>query len=108
MIKEIILMIIGTFIGAYGAICFKKGTRKKLLDNLKSKLIYIGFILYGISAIIYLFTLRGNNLSIIYPLVSMGYIWTILLSKFILNEKITTFKWISISLIVLGVILISI
>ena len=107
MINTIILISIGTFIGAFGAICFKKGVRKKLIDNIKSKYIYFGFLFYGVSAIIYIIALTGNELSRVYPLVSLGYIWTILLSALILKEKITKFKLISIFLIVLGIIFIS-
>jgi uncharacterized membrane protein len=107
MLKAILLIGIATIIGAFGAICFKKGVKNTLIENLKSKFLYIGFILYSTSAIIYIFTLKGNELSKIYPLVSLGYIWTILLSYLILKEKITKFKWISISLIVLGIIFIS-
>jgi uncharacterized membrane protein len=107
MIKEILLVGIATIIGAFGAICFKKGVKNTLIENIKSKFLYLGFFLYGTSAIIYITALSGNELSRIYPLVSLGYIWTILLSYLILNEKITKFKWISISLIVLGIIFIS-
>lgn len=45
-------------------------------------------------------------LSLIYPFVSLGYVWTTILSFYILKEKITNKKIISITLIVLGVILI--
>ena len=74
MIQSIILIAIGTFIGAFGGICFKKGVKQKIIDNLKSRFIYLGFFLYGISAIIYVIALSGNQLSKIYPLVSLGYI----------------------------------
>jgi len=78
---------------------------KNLLEILLSPLIIIGFILYGLSAIIWLFILKRLPLSVAYPSLSLGYVLLIIVSSRVLNEPITSFKIIGSLLIVFGVYL---
>jgi uncharacterized membrane protein len=47
--------------------------------------------------------LKGGDLSILYPLVSIGYVLTCLYSVRLLKEKMNVLKWAGIFLIMLGV-----
>jgi len=47
--------------------------------------------------------LKGGDLSILYPFVSVTYVWVALLSVRFLGEKMNKFKWIGIAMIILGV-----
>lgn len=102
----ILLVFIGTIIGSFGSLYFKLGA-KDLNFNIKKQLknyrLMLGFLLYGTSAIFYIIALRGGELSVIYPLVSLAYIWVILLSIKILKEKMNLLKWLGIGGIALGV-----
>ena len=102
-------VIIATIIGAYGALFFKKssGSFKFDLSLLKNYNLIIGFVLYGISSLFYMASLKGGDLSILYPLVSLSYIWILLLSHKYLSEKITTNKIIGIALIIVGIVVIN-
>ena len=95
--------------GAYGAILLKKGA-DRLRFNLKSiirnKQLILGFILYGLGTVLYIFALRGAELSILYPLVSLTYVFIAILSQLILKEKMNRYKWLGIALILIGVSLI--
>jgi uncharacterized membrane protein len=109
-IWAIIAIITCTIIGSFGSLFFKLGSKDL---SLSFKIIYnwrliIGFFLYGLSAVIYTLALRFGELSIIYPLVSISYIWVAILSSVVLREKITRFKLIGMGLIIFGVILIGI
>lgn len=100
------IVIFGSFLGAIGSLCFKMGSSKlsrNIIKNLHNYTLMLGFSLYIIAASMYVFALRGGELSILYPLVSTTYIWITLLAFYFLNEKLNKWKWIGISLIIVGV-----
>ena len=59
--------------------------------------------LFVIGTMLFIPALRGGDLSILYPFVSLSYIWVALLSVRFLGEKMNKYKWIGIALIILGV-----
>jgi uncharacterized membrane protein len=105
------LVTFATFIGAFGALFFKLGADrlhrhiKTIITNWR---LFIGIALYGISAIIFLVGLKGGELSVLYPLASLTYAWTCILSVRYLKEKMNQWKWLGIALILVGVSLIGI
>lgn len=102
------LVFLGTIIGAFGPIFLKKGSGKFSLNPIKlikNYNVIIGCGLYGISTVVFVPALRGGELSTLYPVVSLSYIWVILLSKYLLGEHIGK-KWYGIAAIILGVILV--
>ncbi len=103
----IMLMIIGTFFAAAGSLLLKKGSEKiKNIRTLLPKNLIIGIIIYVISAILFIIALKGGELSILYPIASLDYIWTCFLAKKYLGEKINTYKWTGVFIIVIGISLI--
>ena len=106
------LVLIGALVGSVGTILIKQATKSShkfsLLKVVKSYSAWAGFSLYGISTIFYIFALRKEQLSIVYPLVATSYLWTTLFSIKYLGEKMNSKKWIGLMGIILGVILIGI
>ncbi|MEM4239782.1 MAG: EamA family transporter [Candidatus Woesearchaeota archaeon] len=112
------LVILGTFIGAGGPILFKKGSAtfsldpRKILKNplilFRNYYVLLGCLLYSISSFIFIPALRGGELSVLYPLVSLSYIWVSLLSVKFLGERMNLTKITGIALIIIGVSLIGI
>jgi drug/metabolite transporter (DMT)-like permease len=49
---------------------------------------------------------RGGPLSVLYPLVSLGYVFTLLWSKLFFNEPLTRYKFAGLALILAGVFLV--
>jgi uncharacterized membrane protein len=100
------LVISATLVGAFGPILLKKASAKKL-SSIKSLMhnYYLmgGVTLYGIGTVLFIPALRGGDLSILYPFVSLAYVWISLLSVKFLGEKMNTMKWFGIGLIILGV-----
>lgn len=99
------LVILGTLIGAFGPILLKKGSNKfnrNIFKQFTNYYMILGFLLYGISTIIFIPALRGGELSVLYPLVALAYVWVCLLSIKFLNEKMNVLKWIGILLIIFG------
>ena len=107
------LVLLADLIGAFGSIFVKLGagavTRdwRSIITNYRRTFrLFAGLALYGTSAIIFTVALRGGELSVLYPFVAIGYIFIVLLSKWILKERINIWKVCGIGFIILGVILI--
>jgi uncharacterized membrane protein len=54
------------------------------------------------------YALQGGELSVLYPLVSLGYVWVCLLSIRFLGERMNSVKWTGVAFIVAGVALIGV
>ena len=65
-----------------------------------------GLCLYGVGALILIIGLKGGDLSVLYPIISTGFIWVALYSIYIFNEHLTMLKWIGIFSIIAGIVLI--
>ena len=103
-----LLVFFAGVVGSFGAVFLKLGAGKltgNVLSFVNSRLI-LGVALYLGSTVIYLSALKGGELSVLYPMVSLGYIWTLLWSKLFFKEPITRYKVGGLGLIVVGVILV--
>ena len=102
----ILLVVFATLIGAFGPIFLKKASARRLSD-LKSVMsnssLFAGLIFYAIGTLLFIPALKGGELSVLYPLVSLTYVWVSFLSVRFLQEKMNNFKWIGIGLIIIGV-----
>lgn len=109
MISSFVLLVIGfgSLIGAMGNLVIKKAVDgaefRKLLFSPK---LWVGLFLYGVSVLCYLLALSREELSVVYPLVSLTYVWTIILSVKYLGEKMNGWKYLSLIGIILGMVLI--
>lgn len=66
-----------------------------------------GFLLYGIGALIMLIAYRYGSLSVLQPMLSLNYVFSIILSVSILHETVTLLKSIGVIIIIAGVFLIA-
>jgi len=64
-----------------------------------------GYSLYGLATVLFVLALRDGELSVLYPLISMTYVWVTFLSVWLLGEGLNFFKLAGVGLIVLGVTL---
>ena len=74
-----------------------------LLSYLTNISLFGGFCLYGFSALLFTYALRDGQLSILYPVISLTYVWVTSLSIPLLHETINIYKAIGITTIVAGV-----
>jgi drug/metabolite transporter (DMT)-like permease len=96
-----------TLLGSFGGFFFKKSTNgTTILSILKNKFLYIGGIVYLGSAILNIIVLKYMPLSVVLPMTAITYIWSMIISRFVLKENITLFKIWGIISIILGVIFI--
>ncbi|MFH0701142.1 MAG: EamA family transporter [Candidatus Woesearchaeota archaeon] len=106
---SIVLVLIGTVVGAVGALILKKGTTKyRLREMLFTKYFWSGVLLYVLSTVFYIIALRQEHLSVLYPIVSTTYLWTTILGVKFLGEKMNKWKYMGLVGIIVGVVLIGI
>ncbi len=83
------LVVLATLIAAFGPIFMKKGSGKFKLNIsalIRNYELILGIMFYGISTIFFIPALKGGELSVLYPFVSLSYVWVSLLSIKMLNE----------------------
>ena len=108
MVIYYIVLLIMTMFGSVASLFLKKASGSNdLIDMLKNINLYIGGFLYVSSAVLNIWLLKILDYSVILPLTSLTYIWTMVLSYFILKEKITVKKIAGVCLILVGAIIIS-
>ena len=98
------ILILMTVMGAFAAFFLKKATEattniKMLIFN---KYFYIGGSLYFSSALLNIYILRFLEYSIVLPLTSITYIWTMIIAGVFLKEKINFKKKLGVGFILLG------
>ena len=107
----IALVVCGTLIGSWGGLLIKLAVDNmslSLWNIIRNIKIILGVILYVISSFLFILALKGGELSVLYPLVSLSYIWVTGISYLFLHEKIGQFKIIGVCLIIIGVVFIGI
>jgi drug/metabolite transporter (DMT)-like permease len=72
-----------------------------------SPLVIVGFVLYGLSAAMWLIILSRVNLSWAYPLVSISYVIVALFSSTVLHERFSLARLVGTLVICLGVALVA-
>lgn len=102
-----VFILIMTVMGSVASLFLKKASSFKSLKELLLNLnLYIGGFLYLGAAILNIIVLREMDYSIVLPLTSLTYVWTMFISYLFLKEYISKKKMIGVSLIVLGAIMI--
>ena len=112
MNKIYLLFPIMTLMGSLGGFFFKKGAAHLDFKNVFRSVflnlnLYIGGILYVIAAVLNIVALKYLPYSIVLPLTAITYIWTIIISRLMLKEKVNKEKVIGIILIIIGDIFIA-
>ncbi|MCJ7816552.1 MAG: EamA family transporter [Candidatus Aenigmarchaeota archaeon] len=104
----IALVIFCAMLGGMGQIFMKQGMDKFAIKTLLTNYVLIGGVgLYGIAFVLYLFALKFEHVSLLYPFISLSYIIVMVLSGWILKEPISTQMYLGAIAIVGGVSLIA-
>jgi len=100
------LMVFGaSVVGSFGMAFLKMGSMRltrSILSFLNAPLIF-GVALFLGSSALYVAGIKGGQLSVLYPMVSLGYIWGLVWAKIFFNEPFTRQKFAGLGLILLGV-----
>jgi drug/metabolite transporter (DMT)-like permease len=106
--RSIFLILIFTFIAASAQVLLKQATNSlgehptpvALLTNIQ---LIAGLALYGVGAILMILALQHGELSVLYPLISLSYVWIAILSVMFFHEAMNPVKLAGIIVIMAGV-----
>jgi drug/metabolite transporter (DMT)-like permease len=110
MFNSIILIIIGTFFTSIGQILLKKSSTtivRSIKVNLTNYILLLGVGVYFISMLFNIYALKGAELTVLVPITSLSYVWTILLSLFIFKESMNKYKWVGLFVVLFGIVIIT-
>ena len=65
--------------------------------------LFSGLALYGVSTVLLVLALRDGELSMLYPVIALTYVWVTALSLVIFHDRVSPAKLAGIAIIVLGV-----
>ena len=121
MTKVILILLIALVLEAVGVVFLSAGLKE--IGEMKSvtaseigrivrrgitnSKILLGVALETIFFVFLLVLLKRNDVSLIWPLTSLGFVLTALSARFILHEQVTATRWIGVVLIVIGASLVS-
>jgi drug/metabolite transporter (DMT)-like permease len=99
------LVLIAAMIGSFASVFLKSGSQLlrggfKMLFNWK---LGAGVLLFVISSLFFVQGIRRGELSVLYPMVSLGYVMTLFWSRIFFGERLTSGKMLGLALIVVGV-----
>jgi multidrug transporter EmrE-like cation transporter len=105
--RSIALVFSCTILGAAAQILMKKGMAHFTPDVMAivtNVPLICGYVLYGINTLLLVLALREGELSMLYPIIALTYVWVTLLSYSpLLSEPPNLYKNIGITTIVIGV-----
>ncbi|MBI2573277.1 EamA/RhaT family transporter [Candidatus Woesearchaeota archaeon] len=102
--SALILALICTLCTSLGQLLWKYGA-----DPLDYVWLFVGFIFYGIGALLMILALRSGDLSFVHPLLATSYIWVTILSVIVFpNDVLNAWKIAGVGTIIISVILLSI
>lgn len=107
-ISSMVWVLGGSFIGSFGALFLKIGAgklRSSLMSLITNWRLGLGIAFYLFSSVFFLLGVRKGELSVLYPMVSLGSVWTLVWSKLVLGEPFTRPKFIALGMILCGIAL---
>ncbi|XJZ28581.1 EamA family transporter [Bacillota bacterium Lsc_1132] len=79
---------------------------QKFFQFVFSPFIFLGFVLYILATVIWMYLLSKLPLSFLYPLQSVAYVLALFVGLFLFKEQIPISRWIGTGVILLGVYLV--
>lgn len=96
-----------TLIGAAAQLLLKTGANHLAQPNLLALVTNLtllgGLSLYGISTVLLVLALRDAELSLLWPVIALTYVWVTLLSLVVFQERVNPIKLAGVAIIVVGV-----
>jgi multidrug transporter EmrE-like cation transporter len=106
-----LFVLMASFIGSFGAV-FLKAAAGRFAFSFKALVLnyYLmgGVALYLLSSYFFVLGVRKGELTILYPMVSLGYIWTLFWSRLFFHEPLTRAKFVGLGMIISGIVLLQI
>jgi len=106
-IRSIGLVLLCTVIGAAAQIFLRYGAEHLTAAGLRGILtnwaLLAGYVCLGANTGLLVLALRGGQLSVLYPIIALTYVWVTILSPVFFGDIVNAYKISGVFLIVLGV-----
>jgi multidrug transporter EmrE-like cation transporter len=104
-----LLVLVASIFGSFGAVFLKMGAEKLKtgLLNIISWQAAVGVGLFLLSSVFFVMGIKHGELSVLYPMVSLGYVWTLLWSRIFFKEPVTKQKFVALGMILTGIVFIA-
>lgn len=119
MLKIILLSVFTTFLITSGQVLWKIGLQKSggfyiaemgLIHNvfrvLSNIWVFSGFVVYIIATGFFMFLLSKYDISLVIPISSVSFIFSLVAGAFIFNEQISLMRFIGVIVIIIGILLV--
>ena len=98
-----------TILGAFAQVFFKLAAKQMPTPGIRHLItnfpLLTGYMLYGINTLMLTLALRKGQLSLLYPVISLTYVWVAILSVLIFGESINKMEGVGLAVVVAGVAL---
>jgi drug/metabolite transporter (DMT)-like permease len=110
--RSVLLVVCCTIIGAGAQILIKRGADalggnptmvQAAMAMVLNPALLAGFSMYGVSMVLLVLALRHGELSLLYPMFAMTYVWVTILSVLVFHESMNVFKLAGIAIIIGGI-----
>jgi uncharacterized membrane protein len=85
----------------------KPSVGKLMVGAAQTPLVWLGLVLFGLSALVWLVVLSKVSLSFAYPFASLTYVLIILFDRLILKQQVPAARWIGVALIISGILVVA-
>ncbi len=109
--RSVLIVVACTLMGAAAQVLIKMGAAQLSHASLVATFVsiftvpalFLGYCLYGVFAVLMVYALRHGELSILYPVIALTFVWVSILSALIFHEVMSPMKIAGIAVIVCGV-----
>ena len=109
--QAILIVLSCTLLVAIGQYLIKVGANRLSHAGLIGTMIgiftipplFAGYCLYGVFTVLFVYALRHGELSILYPLIALGYVWVTITAVVAFHETLNPMKLVGLAVIVAGV-----
>ncbi|HUS79784.1 MAG TPA: EamA family transporter [Armatimonadota bacterium] len=110
--QAIVMLIIAVSLGAAGQLCLKHGVNLLgenvgplgVIRGIFTPYVFMGFVFYLLSSLLYLWVLSKLSLSFAYPFVALSFVMVVFASWWLLGESVPPLRIAGVALIMVGVL----
>ena len=120
MLKNFLLLFFCIALGVIGQLSLKHGMNSigeieldvsslpgMLVRSFGNPYVLLGYIIYGVSSLSWLVVISRVELSLAYPMIAVGYVLIVILSRILFAEHVTPLRFVGTLVICFGVFLLS-
>ncbi|MEA3335275.1 MAG: EamA family transporter [Chloroflexota bacterium] len=120
LLSSLWLILVSTIAGVAGQVSLKLGMSQPGAEEtvsegvlslialiLRTPLVWLGLMFYGIGALAWIAVLSRLDLSVAYPFLALNFVLITIISRLFLGETVPLLRWAGIGVIVVGILLVA-